>query len=143
MNMKQALSYRAQDFGQNKRGSVQLLSKKMGSQSKVADDEILESYGDLRESWESVWQEMHGVINAAQALGTTQDEIRNVLVSSGISRKDVAALLSGQTPPWRPSKQFMRRAMMRAVSTATTPEREGELFGEFVRRRQVLRDAVR
>jgi len=142
MNMKQAISFRAQDFAQGKRGAVQILSGPMGSQANIDDQEILDAYGDMQTSWEGAWKDMHDVINAAMALGSTREEIRQVLKGSGVSNRDTNALLGGETPQWRPSKQFMKRARKRALSTAPDETRKYALFDEFVRRREVLRDAL-
>lgn len=142
MNMKQAISFRAQDFAQGKRSSGQILGATMGSQAKVKEGEILDAYSDLRDSWSGVWGDMHSVINAAQALGTTKAEIYEVLKGSGVSDRDARLLLEGEIPKWQPSRQFMKRAMKRAISTAPSTERKQELFDEFVRRREVLRDAM-
>jgi len=142
MNMKQAISFRAQDFAQGKRGAVQILSGPMGSQANIDDQEILDAYGDMQTSWEGAWKDMHDVINAAMALGSTREEIQQVLKGSGVSNRDTNALLGGETPQWRPSKQFMKRARKRALSTAPDEIRKYALFDEFVRRREVLRDAL-
>ena len=47
-----------------------------------------------------------------------------------------------ETPEWQSSKQFMQRAMKRAISTTPDEVRQHELFDEFVRRSEVLRDAM-
>ena len=85
---------------------------------------------------------LHESIRAAMALGVTQDEIAQVLKGSGVSDRDVSALIAGETPQWQPSKQFMKRAMKRAISTAPDEVHQHELLDEFVRRREVLRDAI-
>ena len=135
MNPYQSGKYRAYDFREEKSRAARLLSYALGGQDNVTDEEIRDAFGEMMRARERAYSRMAETVELMQNIGLGPGELQRVLDSSGLSKEDVAYLIHGRMPKWRPSKQFLKNAMESAIFTS--PQRKRAEM------RRIFRDRIK
>ena len=73
----------------------------------VTDDERREATASMERARQENFKEMHEDIQAAERLGVSMRQIRQIL-SSRLSRQSVNDLVAGRYRPYQPTDQFLR-----------------------------------
>jgi hypothetical protein len=112
-SLRQAVSrFKTQDAD-----STSLLSNYMTSRGSVDPDDIAGAYDNANRAKREAFEELSKVYNAALRLGTPESVARQTLLGAGkdlgLSREDVAMLVSGEYRNWRPSRRMMELALTR------------------------------
>jgi hypothetical protein len=136
MNPMQSGRYKAYDMHEDKSKASRLLSYPLGGQNDVTDEEVRNAFNEMMRARTKAYTDMAETVDLLREVGLSPKEIRRVLDSSGLSKQDVAFLIKGKIPRWRPSAQFLKKAREAAIYTA--PQSKRDELKKIFRHRQRL-----
>lgn len=114
MNPKASLGYRSYDFKQQLRDAKSVTGKILRNPNKVTDGQVEKAMELTRKRIEEAYRSMSSIVAAAQKSGLSDGQVKLTLLSSGVGKRDIAFLLRGEVPPYRPSKAQFLGAVKRA-----------------------------
>jgi hypothetical protein len=109
-----ALFYKSFEFRDMKRDSTSIMTAVARDPNKVSDDELKDAFERAMTVRSRAYIDMARLVSAARSSGLSELRLRQVLSQSGISKKDVSALLDGRVPTYRPSKRYLQQAVNKA-----------------------------
>jgi len=114
LDPKVALYYRSYDFKDIKRDATRKINKVIRNPNKITKDELKAAWELSAELRQKAYGNMFKIIHAASKSGLSVSQIRRILLKSGISKIDVAALMRDTVPTWKPSAASLRNALKKA-----------------------------
>lgn len=112
---KFSLYFRTFEFREQLGRASGYLKRVAGDTDQVDPDELQDAYTNANEMRERAYDDMAQIVNAAKKSGLSDQQVRQVLRTSGISKKYSNALARGQdAPSWKLGRTFLRGNIKRA-----------------------------
>lgn len=135
IDVEKSLMFKAKKFEAAHRDVINLMSDVARKRSPVTDQELLAGREKMESQRKQVFQEFHKDIIAAQKLGMTEEDVISVLLRSGMSKKEIAAVLDNKYAPYVPPRDYLLQGAGK--------ELEGDVpLEESIRRADVIFDAI-
>ncbi len=106
VDVAQSLTFKVGKFTRDQGDAMQILRSVATRRGTVSDDELLQATTSMERARQETFQEMHEDIQAAERLGVSITEIRQML-KGRLSRQQVTDLINGEYRPFRPTGQFL------------------------------------
>ena len=139
LNLAQSLLYKGYGFTDEKRGAARVLSNTVGSQADVDDEDIEDAFDAMMTARTKSFNRMIKYVDGARKLGMEDPNIRKLLISSGISRKDVRGIMNGDIPKWTVGGDFMKSMRDRAIITSPSESRKEAIQEDMEDRKDIIR----
>lgn len=143
VNIPQSLRYHGYGFTDSLRNATRILSYTAGDQGTVTDRQLKDAVKRTLYARNRAFDLMIRRVEAARALGVPDTKIRAALQASRVSKKDISALMKGETRPWVMSKQFIKTATEGALVATPNTQRKADITREAEHRKKVIRDEMR
>lgn len=104
---KIGLYYRLFAFQDAKRDAAIRFNRTVFSPNKVTSRELESAYAGANRIRAKAYSDMAKIISATRNSGMVDFEIRRVLKNSRVSQEDINALMRGEIPKWKPTKQSL------------------------------------
>jgi len=130
--------YKSYGFTDSKRSATTILSRIAGSQSNVSESELEGAFDSMIKARQRAYSNMIKWVEGASKLGAARNDIIRSLESAKVSREDIGHILSGRTPEWRMSYQFIQSATNRAITSAPSLKRKIDIRKEMTERKHFI-----
>lgn len=114
LDPKVSLYYRTYEFNDMKRDATASLNVTLRDPNPVSDRDIEAAFGRAMRIRRQAYEDMFLIIESARKSGVSRLELIRVLLSSGVSRTDIAFLMQGKMPPWIPTRSSVAGARRKA-----------------------------
>ena len=138
VNIPQSLRYHAYGFNDSLRSATRILSYVAGDQGSVTDAELESAADRSLYARTKAFKLMARRVEAARALGVQEVRIRAALKSSGVSKKNIDAVMAGEIEPWTMSRQFIKSATEGALVSTPNQARRQEVTRQSAERKQKI-----
>ncbi len=142
-NMEKTFGNTVYSLAQAKREMPTVLSKVAGAVGEVTDEELSEAVDDFMERRTRVYTKLIGSAVAAEKLGLTQQEIRELIDRNGGSADDANNIVRGRIPKWEMSDRFLDTQLQNLIDIAQTEEEKDEIRKTVPKRKARLRELLR
>ncbi len=132
---KTALYYRSFDFKQSKSDANKMLKDLLKEQNDVSLSDLQDARAAMLKAREQTYTKMIRLVKAAKKSGMSMGDIRRVLKLSGVSARDVMALIYGRIPE---NDDYTK--MARSISRRASILYGAEAGREVMERARSLRD---
>lgn len=96
VDVPEALRFRARDFVRNRSDAARILNQVVTRRGTVTDKEIEQAFASSHRARTELFETMHEDVLGARKLGVPDKDIRDILVSAGVSRGDAQAVIDGR-----------------------------------------------
>jgi hypothetical protein len=114
LDPKTALYYRSFDFKDAKSEADKVIRDVIRDPKDVNEDDLRDAYDGAMKIRQKAYGEMISLVKAARRAGMSTPQVSKVLRNSGLSAVDVAALVNGKIPKWRPSSDSINDQAQKA-----------------------------
>lgn len=135
LDTQTGLYYRSFDFTDALADAKKTLTRTLRSSNDVSEGDIRESKQAANAQYQKAFTEMGRLISSAGTAGMSRGEIVQTLKLSGVSQRNILALISGRVPPI----DIGVHAQSKAVKQARVM-RDGEHAAEIARRFRLARE---
>jgi hypothetical protein len=136
---KVSLNYRAYEFSSQLSNATRYLADVATDLNAVSDSKVRSAFETANEVRQRAYDDMRVFVNAAKKAGVSSASIRNILRSSGVSKRYANALArDADAPKWRIGKTFMKGDIKRARLLI-----DRETAQELRRRQRAIRSEAR
>jgi hypothetical protein len=111
---KVALYYQAFEYQEQKLNASKLLSSVAVNLNKVSNEDLRGAYDKSMTARGEAFERMEKIVKAVKNTGMDDNQLRNILKASGVSKDDAKALVSGNAPVYSPSKTMMKLHIKKA-----------------------------
>lgn len=137
-NLRQSMIYKGFSFGDEMRDATKVLSRKIGDQSSVSDDDLVAVVDSMQRARKDSFKRMIKLLNGARKLGLTEEDIFRSLRAANISKKNIRALMYGEYLPWQMSRRFAVSATRRAQASTGSLRERLQIGREMEKRKRLV-----
>lgn len=123
MDVRQRLLRKADLFGENLKDAYGVAREKIMQPGEVTDEELASATKQSATATRKLVAEIHEDAMAAIRLGVPEEDVLDVFVSAGLSRKEIGSIMNNDPSPYEIDKGTVRRAMRRSKIRGQDPEK--------------------